>query len=156
MNVSALNGSYNCNCSGRRKNNSSVNFGATPQQIYQKLENAQNICPGKKRMLTNIADFFSGIEAKMKKSKDLPDKFEYNLIKKSPISEKMAKLTPGGTGDNANATLKEFDDTFRKATFKCSPTSTCSCGKGMTLGEFASMWLEKIGCSEPEKITISK
>lgn len=130
-------------------NNRQVTFKATPAQILTKLETAK-ICPGKTNFLKNIAGFFGELQENLSKITDSPKEFIYKLGEKNELPETIKNVELGGI------TLAKVDDVLNSNPFKCSPTSTCGCGNGMTKGELTKKLLETIGLEEPEVIKIAK
>jgi hypothetical protein len=118
-----------------------VAFTATLPEIQEAMDTTQNkaFCAGKRGFVTAIVKFFEGVQAKMKE-KGLKT-LDFKLGQKNEIPEQLKgvkidsplkdiPLMKGAT------TLEDVDNVFATAEFKCSPTSTCGCGKNIFLGEY--------------------
>lgn len=131
----------------KKRNN--VAFKATPKQILDVLDTAR-ICPGKKGLVGSVAEFFYFAEREMAKIKDAPKEFIYKLGQKNDVPKPLEHLAVEGT------TIAKLDEVLNDNPFKCSPTSKCGCGGGMSKGEFAAKLIESMGVDEPNVIKISK
>lgn len=137
-----------------KRDNKKISFKATPQEIIKATTASNDLCPGKRRFLQNISSYFIGIENQLPQNPKTPDKFVYKLGEKNEIPDSMKKL--GIYSGDSFVTLKDFDDNLQNDTFRCSPNSTCSCGKGFSKGEFMANLLTMIGIEKPNEISITK
>ena len=129
-------------------NRKQVAFSATPAGILQKVDTAK-ICPGKSRLLRNVAEFFDSLQEKLPTIADAPKNYVYKLGEKNEIPESLMDI------ETAGLTLKRVDDALNTNPFKCSPNSNCGCGAGMTKGELIKKLFNAIGVEEPDFIKIS-
>lgn len=126
-------------------------FTATPRQILESLPSAR-ICPGRKGFLESIAKYFERMETKVKAP------FEYKLGVPNELPRGVKRFKAYSN------TFKEFDEWLNTQAFKCSEKSSCSCGKGLSTGQYAQtllsdvLNLEKPGVIEvmPRKATTSE
>jgi len=143
---------------GTKNQKTQPKFKATPKQILTAVETAQ-MCPGKKMFLQRIANFFLNAEEQLNKISEAPKEYIFRLGQKNKIPNTMEKINlEVGTKENPKTiiSLKDIDDSLNQESFKCSPTSSCSCGKNLSKGEYMASLLKTIGIEEPNEIKISK
>lgn len=138
------------------KINNSPNFTATPTQILNKLNSIENICPRKRMLLQDIAEFFIGLENKMKKNHNLLDTYDYNMnpTTSKDMPEELANLKVR-TGFLSWTTLKKFDRQLRESDMYCSFSTKKCCPDDKKLNEHAIEALKQLEIENPEKISIS-
>lgn len=136
------------------QNKKQTTFTATPSQIIDKLEFAQ-ICAGKRRYLTNLADYFNEYETKLNQKNRLQNSFDYFLTKENNIPKEIEK-TKIRTGFLSWKSFKKFDKELNEQTFSCGSDSHCNCGKGKSLAEYTAELLQRIGVDKPDRITLKK
>lgn len=133
-----------------------ISFTATPVQILNKLNSVENICPRKQMLLQDIAEFFIGLENKMKKNHNLPKTYDYN-INPTPdkyMPEELINLNVR-TGFLKWTTLKKFDKHLKETDLYCSVAANKCCTDNKNLSLQTIEALKQIGVENPEKITIS-
>lgn len=127
----------------------STSFTATPSEILNSLEKAR-LCPGKKMFLKSVADFFHSLQAGLAQLSNPPSNFVYRLGAANDIPQGLVEFSVNGK------TLAQMDSFLTEGGFKCSPTSTCACGAGISRGELAKRLLAMIGVENPDVIAVSK
>lgn len=131
------------------QNQNQTAFKATPPQIMKAVADA-NICNGKKNFLAGLGNYFNNVQEAMSKIKEAPKEFIYKLGQKNEIPESLKKVEVNGLN------LEKLDEGLNTKPFKCSPTSTCSCGAGKTQSELVKDLLKIIGVEEPDIIKLTK
>lgn len=121
-----------------------VSFTATLPEIREAMDTTQNkhFCAGKRGFVDALVKFFEGVQAEMGKMKDaVVAKLDYKLGQKNNIPEALKDVKIDSPLKDiplmkGAQTLEEVDNVLATAQFKCSPTSTCGCGKNIPLGEY--------------------
>jgi len=122
--------------------NNRIAFKATPTQILEAIDGAK-ICSSKKLCLGNIAEVFANAEEQLYTIAGAPETWIYKFGQKNEIPAQLESV-------------KQLDLQLTQDTFKCSPSSICGCGAGLTKGKYVSNLLAKIGVSNPGEILLSK
>lgn len=155
MNVRQGSVHYRTNLSNQNRafaNRNNVNFGAKLDDIKTETDKAfaeKKLCPGKTRFITSLTEFFDSIKEK------LPENFEFKLGQKNDLSSEIKGLK--GNFGGKTITLNELDNVLNKNAFKCGPEATCSCGKGMSTGDFISLLFSRVlKLDNPNKIEINR
>ncbi|MGD9581267.1 MAG: hypothetical protein AB7V50_07830 [Vampirovibrionia bacterium] len=137
-----------------------VAFQATIPELKDALEKADHpdLCDGKKGFIkVKLIKFFEAAQAfladKAKKDDTVPKKFAFKLAERNEIPEALKDFRSEGL---QGMTIKQKEDFLIENEFKCSPTSTCDCGKGIPLGEYfaKTVLAEYVGVKNPEVIEL--
>ena len=137
-----------------------VSFKATLPELKDALEKCDHpdLCAGKKGFIkAKLIKFFeeaqAHLAAKAKGDDTVPKKFDFKLAEENVIPEALKDFKSSGL---QGMSLEQKQDVFLKTEFKCSPTSTCDCGKSIPLGEYFAKTVlgEFLKVNKPEVIEL--
>ena len=119
-----------------RKNVNSQSFKATPAEIKAALKAGDKICPGKTGYLTNQFLPKLGLVTDTL-TLNLNSEIKSTANKKSPLGVLVSWL-------NENSI------------FRCSDTSSCTCGQNMKNRDFLAQIFKKLDLNNPDKLELNK